>query len=46
MKQTENLTDDYLLSCRLKLGETIRKIKSEFLKFFSQNIYLIKQSTK
>lgn len=29
MKQTGNLTDDYLLTCRLKLGETIREIREK-----------------
>jgi DNA-binding XRE family transcriptional regulator len=29
MKQIENLTDDYLLSCRVKMGESIREIREK-----------------
>lgn len=29
MKQIETLTNDYLLTCRLKLGETIREIREK-----------------
>lgn len=29
MKQVENITEDYLFSCRIKLGDTLREMREK-----------------